>query len=173
MTRTACIIAIATCALVSNATAADYKVGDIMISTPWARATPRGAEVGGAYMTIANKGATADRLLGASSPVAARLEVHAMSMDQGVMKMRPVRGGLEIKPGTSVELKPSSFHLMLIGLKQPLQQGQHFKATLQFEKAGKIDIECVVEGMGATHAASPMGNMGDMGDMGHGAPSGH
>jgi copper(I)-binding protein len=75
-------------------------------------------------------------------------------MENGVMIMRPVEGGLEIKPGESVELKPGSFHVMLMGLKQPLEKGQHIKGTLQFEKAGKVDIEYAVEAIGATPAKS-------------------
>ena len=73
-----------------------------------------------------------------------------MQMEQGVAKMRPVEGGLEIKPGETVELKPGSFHVMLMGLKQPLQKGEKVKGTLEFEKAGKVDIEFAVEALGAT-----------------------
>ena len=150
--------------LTGHAHAASYTVGDIEITTPWARATPKGAAVGGAYMTITNKGTTADRLIGGSSPAAARFEVHQMTMDAGVMKMRPVTGGLEIKPGATVELKPETTHVMLIGLKQPLQQGKPIKATLQFEKAGKVEVEYPIEPIGAPHS----GSMGSMDQMKHG-----
>ena len=98
------------------AAAETYTVGSIEIGNPWARATPKGAPVGGAYMTITNKGAEADRLIGASSPIASQMEVHQMTMDKGVMSMRPVPGGLEIKPGQTVVLNPESLHLMLTGL---------------------------------------------------------
>jgi periplasmic copper chaperone A len=150
-----------------GAAAATYTVGSIEIGTPWARATPKGASVGGAYMTITNRGAEADRLIGVSSPVANQIEVHQMAMDKGVMSMRPVPGGLEIKPGQTVVLNPESFHLMLIGLKQPLAQGAQVKATLEFAKAGKLDIEYVVESMGAQgpSGAAPAGM--DHGGMGH------
>jgi hypothetical protein len=146
-----------------------YTVGSIEIANPWARATPKGASVGGAYMTITNKGAEADRLIGASSPVAAQVEVHQMSMDKGVMSMRPVQGGLEIKPGQTVALNPNSFHLMLTGLKQPLAQGERMKVTLDFAKAGKIDLDYAVESMGAQvpAGAAPAGM--DHGAMDHGA----
>jgi copper(I)-binding protein len=149
------------------AAAETYTVGSIEIGTPWARATPKGAAVGGAYMTITNKGADADRLIGISSPVAKQIEVHQMAMDKGVMSMRPVRGGLEIKPGQTVVLNPESFHLMLTGLKQPLVQGQRVKATLEFAKAGKLDLEYVVESMGAKgpSGATPAGM--DHGAMDH------
>ena len=83
-----------------------------------------------------------------------------MVMEQGVAKMRPVEGGLEIKPGETVELKPGSLHVMLTGLKQPLEKGQKVKATLEFAKAGKVDIEYAVEAAGtpspADAAAQPL-----------------
>jgi copper(I)-binding protein len=141
------------------AVAETYTAGSIEIVNPWARATPKGASVGGAYMTITNKGPEADRLIGISSPIANQLEVHQMVMDKGVMSMRPVQGGLEIKPGQTVELKPQSFHLMLMGLKQPLAKGERVKATLEFAKAGKLDLEYVVESMGAQgpSGAAPAG----------------
>jgi periplasmic copper chaperone A len=144
---------------VGAAAAETYTVGSIEVGNPWARATPKGASVGGAYMTITNKGSEADRLIGVSSPVANKLEVHQMSMDKGVMSMRPVQGGLEIKPGQTVVLNPESFHLMLLGLKQPLTQGERVKATLDFAKAGKLDLEYVVESMGAQgpSVAAPAG----------------
>jgi copper(I)-binding protein len=141
--------------LSGGAAAENYTVGAIEISNPWARATPKGAPVGGAYMTITNKGTEADRLIGGASPAAAKLEVHQMSMDNGVMSMRPAPGGLEIKPGQMVVLGPGSFHLMLLGLKQPLTQGERLKATLEFAKAGKLDVEYVVESIGA-QGPSPM-----------------
>ena len=104
------------------ALAKTYTVGSIEIGNPWARATPKGAPVGGAYMIITNKGAEADRLISVASPAASQIEVHQMSMDNGVMSMRPVPGGLEIKPGQTVVLNPESFHLMLMVLKQPSQE---------------------------------------------------
>jgi periplasmic copper chaperone A len=130
----------------------DVKVGSLDISTPWARATPKGAPIGGGYLKITNAGTTADRLLGGSATISGKLEVHQMSMSGGVMKMRPVSGGVEIKPGETVELKPGGMHIMFVGLKQQLQQGQHFKATLQFEKAGTVDVDFSVAGIGATSA---------------------
>jgi copper(I)-binding protein len=149
------------------AAAETYTVGAIEIANPWTRATPKGAPVGGAYMTITNKGAEADRLIGISTPVANQAEVHQMSMDKGVMTMRPVQGGLEIKPGQTVVLNPGSFHVMMTGLKQPMTQGQHVKATLEFAKAGKLDLDLVVESMGAQgpSAAAPAMDHGTMGNM--------
>jgi copper(I)-binding protein len=128
--------------------AADYSAGDVKVGNPWARATPRGANVAAAYMTLTNNGTAADRLMGGSTKVASRFEVHSMVIEDGVAKMRPVEGGLEIKPRETVELKPGSFHVMLIGLTQALQQGQRLSGTLIFERAGKVDIEFTVVPIG-------------------------
>ena len=135
------------------ASAEDFTVGSIQVANPWTRATPKGSTIAGGYMTITNKGAAPDRLVAGSAAPAGRFEVHHMAMENGVMKMRPVEGGLEIKPGETVELKPGSFHIMLMGLKQPLEKGQRIKGTLTFEKAGKVDIEYAVEAIGATPPA--------------------
>jgi periplasmic copper chaperone A len=137
----------------SGASGESSGIGGIHIVRPWTRATPKGATVAGGYMTISNKGSEPDRLVGGSVAVAARFEVHSMVMAQGIAKMRPIEGGLEIKAGETVELKPGSTHVMLMGLKQPLHTGQRVKATLEFEKAGKVDIELAVEPLGAQSPA--------------------
>jgi hypothetical protein len=132
------------------ACAHDYKIGQLSIAHPWTRATPKGARVAGGYLTITNMGNTADKLIGGTFELAGRLEIHQMRMDGGVMTMRPLDGGLELKPNAQVELKPGSLHFMFVDLKRPLEQGQRIKATLIFEKAGTIEVEFVVEAMGAT-----------------------
>jgi copper(I)-binding protein len=147
------------CLLAGTAAAEDYVLGTLQIGQPWARATPRGAAVAGAYFTITNKGLAADRLTGGSTAVANRFELHSMEIEDGVAKMRPVEGGIEIKPGQTVELKPGSIHVMLLGLKQPLALGQRVKGTLVFAKAGKIDVEFAVAPIGAT-TADPGGHGG-------------
>jgi periplasmic copper chaperone A len=134
----------------STVLAGDYKIGSLDIADPYARATPKGAKVGAGYMKITNNGTAPDRLTSGSSDVAAKFEVHEMAMDKDVMKMRPVKGGLEIKPGQTVELKPGSFHVMFVGLKKPLGKGEHVKATLVFEKAGTVDVDFDVRATGAT-----------------------
>ena len=139
------------------AQAADVIVGQLKISAPWARATPKGASVGGGYMTITNTGSAPDRLLGGASGVAKEVQLHEMSMDKGVMKMRPLAGGLEIKPGESVTLKPGGYHLMFVRLNQQLKQGETFKVTLEFAKAGKVDVDFTTEGIGATHGGGTPG----------------
>ena len=153
ITRTAVLLALALATGTSIAIAEDYSVGTLQIGNPWTRATPKGSTVAGAYMKITNKGSAPDRLVGGSAAVAGRFEVHSMVMEQGVAKMRPVEGGLEIKPGETVELKPGSFHVMLVGLKQPLEKGQKVKGTLEFEKAGKVEIEYAVEALGVSAPA--------------------
>jgi copper(I)-binding protein len=154
--RTVCLIACVFLMSAVSAAAEDFHVGTIEIANPWMRATPKNSPVAGAFMTIRNTGTAPDRLLGGSSPVAAQFEVHSMVMDGGVAKMRPVEGGLELKPGDTVELKPGGFHVMMMGLKQQLEKGQKIKATLEFEKAGKVEVEYTVEGIGATSPASHM-----------------
>ena len=140
----------------SAASAEDFTAGSIQIGNPWTRATPKGSTIAGGYMTLTNKGTAPDRLVTGTSAVAGRFEVHRMAMDGGVMTMRPVEGGLEIKPGETVELKPGSFHVMMMDLKQPLEKGQKVKGTLTFEKAGKVDIEYAVEAIGGNPAAKGM-----------------
>jgi copper(I)-binding protein len=131
------------------AVAADYDVGSIHIAQPWARATPKGASSAAGYMTITNKGSDPDRVSCVSSDASAQCQIHSMTMDNGVMKMRPVEGGLEIKPGETVTLKPGSYHIMLLDLKHPLDSGTTMKATLKFDKAGTVDIDYPVAAIGA------------------------
>ena len=134
------------------ASAHEYKIGTLEIGHPWARATPKGASVAAGYLKVTNTGKEADRLIGGSAAFSGRLEVHEMSMEGGVMKMRPLPGGIEIKPGETVELKPGSYHLMFIDLKQPLEKGQRGKGSLRFEKAGSVEVEYAVEAVGGTPA---------------------
>jgi copper(I)-binding protein len=129
--------------------AQQVKAGDLVIDHAWTRATPGGADVGIGYLTIENKGTAPDKLTGASTPAAAKAELHEMSMDNGVMKMRPVKDGLPIPPGQSVTLAPGGLHLMLMGLKNPLKEGGKVPLTLQFEKAGKVDVTLDVQSVGA------------------------
>ena len=145
------------CILALPAHAADVMAGTLKISAPWARATPTGASVGGGYMTITNTGTTPDNLIGGSTAISSRFEVHEMTMDNGVMKMRPVSGGIEIKPGQTVKLEPGGYHVMFVGMKQQLKEGEHFKATLEFAKGGKVDVDFTVEGLGAMHGGGKPG----------------
>ncbi|HEY1942871.1 MAG TPA: copper chaperone PCu(A)C [Roseiarcus sp.] len=138
------------------ALAQETKAGDLTIQRPWARATPKGADIGAGYLEIRNAGAAPDRLTGGSADFASGVEVHEMKMDNGVMKMRLVQGGLEIPAHGTVKLAPSGYHLMFTGLKRPLVKGETIKATLTFEHAGPVAVDFPVQGIGAAGpAASP------------------
>jgi hypothetical protein len=134
--------------------AEDVKAGDLVISQAWSRATPGGAKVGGGYLTIENKGASPDRLIGGSADAAGRVEVHEMAMNNGVMTMRPLDKGLTIEPGKTVKLAPGGYHLMIFDLKSQLKQGDKLPVTLEFEKAGKVTVSLDVEGVGAQGPAA-------------------
>ena len=135
--------------LAAPARAEDVKAGDLVITQAWSRATPGGAKIAGGYLTIENKGAAPDRLIGGSGDVAAKVEVHEMAMNNGVMTMRALDKGLTIEPGKTVKLAPGGYHLMLMDLKGPLKQGDKVPVTLEFEKAGKVKLSLDVQGVGA------------------------
>jgi len=143
-------------ALGSPALAHDYKVGDMVIDHPFAHPTPPGTVTGGVYLrALRNQSGQADRLVGASTPLAARIELHEMQMDGNVMRMRELAKGMDVPARAEVTMGPSSpreYHLMLIGLTKPLKEGDRFKVNLQFEKAGRIDVEVAVE----ARRAAPM-----------------
>jgi copper(I)-binding protein len=122
-------------------------VTPLKVDDPWARATPPGAKVGAAYMKIT--GATADKLVGASSPAAARVELHVTEKKGDVMRMREVKA-YDIPAGGSFELAPGGSHLMLVDLKSPLKQGTKVPLTLRFEKAGEVKVELEVRALGAS-----------------------
>ena len=143
----------------SGAIATDFDVGTIHITQPWARATPKGASSGAAYMTITNNGTAPDRVSCVSSDLSAHCQIHTISMENGVMKMRPVEGGLEIKPGETVTLKPGGIHVMLTDLKQPLAPSKMVGATLQFEKAGTVKVEFPIAAIGASAPGTTSGGM--------------
>lgn len=131
------------------AEAADIVKGDIRITQPWSRATPAGAKVAAGYLAVTNTGKTADRLVGGTAASAGVFELHDMTMTDGVMRMRRIEGGIELKPGATVRLQPGGMHVMFMELKQPLKQGERIKGTLVFEKAGTVEIEYEVAGIGA------------------------
>jgi copper(I)-binding protein len=160
-------------ALVSPAAAAgDYDVGSIHISQPWSRATPKGAAAGAGYMTLTNKGAAPERVNCVSDDASAQCQIHSMTMEGGVMKMRPVDGGLEIKPGEPGTLKPGAYHMMFLSLKHPLEQGGRVKATLKFDHAGTIDVEFPVLAIGAAAPGSSAAGGSTMQDLQGGSMQG-
>jgi periplasmic copper chaperone A len=141
--------AVAAGIVAAPAGAADYDAGSMHISTPWARATPKGAAAGAGYMTITNNGTTPDTVSCVSDDASVQCQIHSATMEGGVMKMRPVEGGLAIKPGETVTLQPSGYHIMFVNLKHPLEQGQSVKATLKFEHGGSVDVEYPILAIGA------------------------
>lgn len=126
----------------------EFGAKGVSISHPWARATPKGATVGAAYLEIKTDAKTSDRLVGARSAVAGKVEIHTHLHEGGVMKMRQIPG-IDLKVGASHVLKPSGDHVMLMDLKQPLKEGDLLKITLVFEKAGEIEVDATVEPLGA------------------------
>ena len=148
LTRTMVLAAALATLTAAPLRAEDVKAGDLLITQVWSRQTPAGAKVAGAYLTVENKGSSADRLVGGSADIAGRIEIHEMAMDGGVMKMRPLEG-LAIEPGKTVKLAPGGYHVMLLDLKTQLKQGDKVPVTLQFEKAGKVNVSLDVQGVGA------------------------
>ena len=129
--------------------AEEVKAGDLVITQAWSRATPGGAKIAGGYLTIENKGAASDRLVSGAAEISGKVEVHEMSMKNGVMTMRSLDKGLAIEPGKTVSLAPGGYHLMLMDLKGPLKQGDKVPVTLEFEKAGKVKLSLDVQAVGA------------------------
>jgi copper(I)-binding protein len=131
------------------ASAHSEKIGNLELTDRWARATPPRAPAAGGFLTITNLGDEADRLIAVSSPIAEIGEIHEMKVEDGVMTMRPLDGGLEIPPHASVTLAPGGFHFMFIDLKERPVEGDEMPVTLRFEKAGTIDTFLHVEAIGA------------------------
>lgn len=139
-----------------SVSAQDVKAGDLVIEKPWTRATPGGAQVAGGYLSVLNRGTTPDRLTGGSFEAADRFEMHDMTTENGVMKMRPV-GPLDIPPGGTLTLSPGGRHIMFTGLKHGLKTGESVAGTLTFEHAGTVPVRFTVEGIGAK---APSGTAG-------------
>lgn len=148
----------------------EIKAGDLLLTDLWCRATPPGAKVGAAYLTIENRGTAADRLVSVSSPAAGQADVHEMSMANGVMTMRPVTGGIALPAGKKVTLAPGGYHIMMTGLKAPLKEGEMLHVMLKFEKAGDVDATFHIRSVGAqgpTDGAAKPGHMDGMKAGGH------
>ena len=129
-----------------------YTLGEIEIGSPWARASSlSGRQDGAGFFTVTNKGTAYDRLISASSPASDRIEIHAIKVEGPILRMRERENGLALPPGVTLTLKPRGYHLLLIGLKKPLELGALVPVTLTFEEAGTLDVELVVA------AAGPVG----------------
>jgi len=126
---------------IGHAIAAD----SITIERPWARASAPGQTVGGGFMTIVHQGDGEDRLIAASTPIAREVQIHSMNLGGGVMRMRPVEGGLAIPAGGRVVLQPGGLHLMFMDISAPLVAGRTFPVVLRFAKAGEVKAEFSVE----------------------------
>lgn len=151
LTRRAALIVASTLAL--SVQAHDYRVGDLVIDHPWARATAPGQKAGGAYLKIENRGPSADRLLSAAAPAerAGRTELHSMRMEGTVMRMREV-AAIDIPAGQTVALEPGGLHIMMMGLTSPLKAGETLPLVLRFEKAGSVTVQVQVEALGSAPA---------------------
>lgn len=140
----------------SVAFAHDFTVGTLEVQHPASKATLPGQPVGGGFMTIINKGTEADRLVSITAPdVSDDVQIHEMTVENDVMKMRQLADGIEIPAGATVDLKSGGLHVMFMRIKYPLKEGETFKATLNFEKAGKLDVDFNIE------SAKPGANQGE------------
>jgi copper(I)-binding protein len=151
------IAALAICAF--TAVSAMAEPSNIAVEHAWARATPKGATTGAAYITLVNTGASDDRLLRATSPVAETIQFHSETNDNGVMKMA-LLPTIAVGSGAQVTLKPGGAHMMLVGLRQPLKEGQTIPLTLTFEKAGDITTTAQVGSIAAMHDPEAHANGG-------------
>jgi copper(I)-binding protein len=141
--------------LVTAATAQDIVVGDLTISAPFTRATLPNAPVAGGFLTIANAGSGDDRLIAATSSVAAEVQIHEMSMEGDVMRMRALPDGLVVPAGATVELTPGGYHLMFLTPNAPFALGTTVPVTLTFAEAGEVQVELPVLDAAAATAAMP------------------
>jgi copper(I)-binding protein len=129
----------------SAAFAHDFTVGNLEVHHPASKATLPGQPVGGGFMTITNKGTEADRLVSITAPdVSDDVQIHEMAVENDVMKMRQLPDGIEIPAGAKLELKSGGLHIMFMRIKHPFKEGETFKGTLNFEKAGTIDVDFTI-----------------------------
>lgn len=159
----------ATMLTLTLAAATSFAADDgIRVSEAWARATPGLAKTGAIYLSITNAGNAPDRLIAASTPVAEKAELHRMTVTNGVMEMRPLDAVI-LEPGKSVVLAPNGNHIMLIGLKAALKEGDTLLLTLTFEHADKQEVIVSVTKIGAMQGGemSKMPSMSNMRGMPH------
>lgn len=156
-------IAIALLAACSPTSSDEHKIGDLVVSSPWVRATAPNAPAAGGFLVIENKGDAPDRLTSISTPAAGEVQIHEMSMNQDVMRMRELTDGLEIPAGATVKLKPGGYHLMLIKPAAPLVAGQKVRMRLSFERAGRAEVDFAVRPIDATGADGHQGHQGHQG----------
>lgn len=138
--------------IASASLAHGYKTGSLSIQHPWSRETATGQAVGGGFMVVTNASAKPDKLVGATTPLAREVQLHTMSMEGGVMRMRQVEGGIAVPAKGKLEMKPGGYHLMFMGLKRPLKKGERFPVTLRFQTAGTLKVQFAVQPIGSTEA---------------------
>lgn len=156
----------------ATADGAAATLGDLVIEGAWTRQTPPRAKAGGAYARITNTGTADDRLVGGSAPFAGRVEIHEMAIDDGIMTMRKLKDGLTIPAGETVELKPGSYHVMLLDMTDPPRQGGTASLTLVFDKAGEVALELPVAAVGAPRLGAEKADGMAHGTMKHGMEHG-
>lgn len=149
-------LAVAALPLILAACTPDGQDGKgVHIEGAWARATPPGANVSGGFLTIHNASGRDERLVSVNSSAVDRVEIHEARHENGMMKMRPLPAGLPLPAGSTVELRPGGFHLMLIQPKQSFAEGDVIAATLRFEQAGDIEVTFAVKAVGAIAGGGP------------------
>ena len=136
--------------LAAPAYAHDYRAGDLFIDHPWARAMPPQAKVAGGFLAIRNDGEAPDRLVAVATERAGKTELHLTSIEDGVMRMRPVEGGIEIAPGETVTFEPGGLHVMFLEIEKPFAEGERVSAVLQFEQSGEVTVEFAVGPAGSS-----------------------
>jgi copper(I)-binding protein len=132
---------------------ASVVAGELEISGGWARAMLPSQPAGAGYVTITNNGTEADRLLSIISPAAGKVELHTMEITGDVMVMRPVEGGLDVKPGETAKLEPGGMHLMFMDVAENFSEGDVVRITLTFEKAGQVEVDLPVMRAGPDHGS--------------------
>jgi hypothetical protein len=148
------LLSLAAASWAGSAQAHAVEIGALKINHPWSRETAPKAAVGAGFLTIQNFGKTPDRLIAVKSALSDDVEIHTMTMEGGVMRMRELKDGLTIAPGAEVKLQPGAEHIMFMGLKSQIKQDEDFKAILVFERAGEVEVTFKVEPPGANPAAN-------------------
>ncbi len=154
-------LALALAVSAAPALAQEFKAGHIVVEKPWARATPKGAEVGAGYFVVHNNGAAPDTLTGGSADFAT-VEIHEMKTEGGVMKMAEITNGLDSPAHGTIRLAPGGYHVMFTHLTKPMTKGEKVQATLTFAHAGPVTVDFNVEGVGASSGGMKGGSMGGM-----------
>jgi periplasmic copper chaperone A len=144
--RTLIVLAFAMLPLAAKADSA--RIGDLVLSDAWSRATPPTANTGVAYVTVSNQGGEADRLVAVEATVAARAEMHMHLMDGDIARMRPVQA-VDVPPSETIVFRPGGLHIMLVDLKAPLKEGEGLPLTLVFERSGRVRVDASIGEPGA------------------------